>query len=66
MAPRESAPLVNALKPAPNWQAYDIVYYAPRFYNDDTLAEPARITLFLNGVLVQNNFAINAWRPFAA
>jgi hypothetical protein len=55
---KQSAPLVNALKAAPNWQAYDIVYYAPRFYNDGTLAEPARITVFLNGVLVQNNFAI--------
>jgi len=55
---KQSAPLVNALKPAPNWQAYDIVYYAPRFYNDGTLAEPARVTVFLNGVLVQSNFAI--------
>ena len=55
---KQSAPLVNALKPAPNWQAYDIVYYAPRFYGDGTLAEPARITVFLNGVLVQSNFAI--------
>jgi hypothetical protein len=55
---KQSAPLVNALKPAPNWQAYDIVYYAPRFYADGTLAEPARITVFLNGILVQSNFAI--------
>ncbi|HEX4636823.1 MAG TPA: DUF1080 domain-containing protein [Rhizomicrobium sp.] len=55
---KQSAPLVNALKPAPNWQAYDIVYYAPRFYNDGTLAEPARVTVLLNGVLVQSNFAI--------
>lgn len=55
---KQSAPLVNALKPAPNWQSYDIVYYAPRFYNDGTLAEPARITVFLNGILVQSNFAI--------
>jgi len=55
---KQAAPLVNALKPAPNWQAYDIVYYAPRFYNDGLLAEPARVTVFLNGVLVQNNFAI--------
>ena len=54
---KQSAPLVNALKPAPNWQAYDIVYYAPRFYKDGTLAEPARITVFLNGILVQSNFA---------
>jgi hypothetical protein len=55
---KQSAPLVNALKPAPNWQAYDVVYYAPRFYADGSLAEPARITVFLNGVLVQSNFAI--------
>lgn len=55
---KQSAPLVNALKAAPNWQSYDIVYYAPRFYNDGTLAEPARITVFLNGILVQSNFAI--------
>jgi hypothetical protein len=55
---KQSAPLVNALKPAPNWQAYDVVYYAPRFYKDGTLAEPARVTVFLNGVLVQSNFAI--------
>jgi hypothetical protein len=55
---KQSAPLVNALKPAPNWQSYDIVYYAPRFYKDGTLAEPARITVFLNGILVQSNFAI--------
>lgn len=55
---KQSAPLVNALKPAPNWQTYDIVYYAPRFYNDGTLATPARITVFLNGILVQSNFAI--------
>ncbi|HET7083336.1 MAG TPA: DUF1080 domain-containing protein [Rhizomicrobium sp.] len=55
---KQSAPLVNALKRAPNWQSYDIVYYAPRFYADGTLAEPARVTVLLNGVLVQSNFAI--------
>jgi hypothetical protein len=55
---KQSVPLANALKRAPNWQAYDIVYYAPRFYGDGSLAEPARITVFLNGVLVQSNFAI--------
>lgn len=55
---KQSAPLVNALKAAPNWQVYDIVYYAPRFYADGSLAEPARVTVFLNGVLVQSNFAI--------
>ncbi|HVV28214.1 MAG TPA: DUF1080 domain-containing protein [Rhizomicrobium sp.] len=55
---KQSAPLVNALKPAPQWQSYDIVYYAPRFHADGSVAEPARITVFLNGILVQSNFAI--------
>jgi hypothetical protein len=55
---KQSVPLVNALKPAPAWQSYDIVYTAPRFYADGSLAEPARITVLLNGILVQNNFAI--------
>ena len=52
---KQYAPLVNAQRPAPQWQSYDIVYMAPRFYGDGSLAEPARMTIFLNGVLVQNN-----------
>jgi hypothetical protein len=52
---KQYAPLVNAQKPAPAWQSYDIIYMAPRFYGDGTLAEPARMTIFLNGILVQNN-----------
>jgi hypothetical protein len=52
---KQYAPLVNAQRPAPAWQSYDIVYLAPRFYADGSLAEPARMTIFLNGVLVQNN-----------
>jgi len=55
---KQSAPLVNSLKPAPHWQVYDVVYYAPRFYNAGSLAEPARVTVFLNGVLVQSSFLI--------
>jgi len=56
---KQYSPLANALKPAPQWQAYDIVYAAPRFYGDGSLAEPARITVFLNGVLVQNHVALH-------
>jgi hypothetical protein len=52
---KQYAPLVNAQKPAPAWQSYDIIYTAPRFYGDGSLAEPARMTIFLNGVLVQHN-----------
>lgn len=55
---KQYAPLVSAQKPAPGWQNYDIVFLAPRFYQDGSLAEPARVTVFFNGILVQNNVAL--------
>ena len=61
---KQSIPLVNASRPPQTWQTYDIVYTAPRFAKTGKLTAPARITVLLNGVLVQNNFAIQgptAW-----
>jgi hypothetical protein len=54
----QSAPLVNACRKAGEWQSYDVVYMAPRFNPDGKVEIPARITLFQNGVLIQNNFII--------
>ncbi|WP_165246198.1 3-keto-disaccharide hydrolase [Paludisphaera soli] len=48
-------PLYNAAKPPGAWQAYDVAFRAPRFSPDGALREPARVTAFLNGVLVQDN-----------
>jgi hypothetical protein len=48
-------PLVNACRPPGQWQAYDIIYTAPRFDADGKLLSPARITALHNGVLIQNN-----------
>jgi hypothetical protein len=48
-------PLVNASLPPGKWQVYDIIYTAPRFDESDELKSPARLTVFHNGVLVQNN-----------
>jgi hypothetical protein len=53
----QSAPLVNACKPALRWQTYDIVYRAPRFV-DGKLTEHPRVTVMQNGVLIQNNTEI--------
>ncbi len=51
-------PSVNAsLKPG-EWQSYDIIFRRPRFNDDGTVREPARITVLHNGVLVQNNVTI--------
>jgi hypothetical protein len=46
-------PLVNASRKPGEWQSFDIVFEAPRF-EDEKLVRPARVTLFQNGVLVQN------------
>jgi hypothetical protein len=48
-------PLVNASRPPGEWQIYDIIYTAPRFKPDGALLSPVRLTVFHNGVLVQNN-----------
>ena len=48
-------PLVNVCRPPGQWQTYDIVYTAPRFDAEGKLLSPARLTVFQNGVLIQNN-----------
>lgn len=48
-------PLVNACRPPGEWQTYDILYTAPRFDAGGKLLSPARLTVFHNGVLIQNN-----------
>lgn len=47
-------PLVNASRPAGQWQTYDIVFRRPRFDAAGALLSPARNTVFHNGVLVQD------------
>lgn len=54
----QSPPLVNVCRKPGEWQTYDVVYMAPRFNADGSVEIPARITVFQNGVLVQNNFVI--------
>ena len=56
---KDHPPLVNAVKTPLEWNAYDIIYTAPQFKADGRIDAPARITVFLNGVLVQNNTTIN-------
>ena len=52
---KQYPPLVNAAWPAEHWQTYDIICTAPRFAADGSLTSAARLTVLLNGVLVQNN-----------
>lgn len=56
---KDHAPLVNAMRSPLEWNSYDVVYTAPRFKTDGRLDAPGRITVFHNGVLVQNNVTIS-------
>jgi hypothetical protein len=48
-------PLVNVSRKPGEWQTYDILWTPPRFASDGTLKSPARVTVFHNGVVIQNN-----------
>ena len=49
----ENPPLVNASRPAGTWQSYDIIFHQP-IWKDGKVLHPGTVTVFLNGVLVQD------------
>lgn len=55
---KQRPPLVNASRGPGKWQTYDVVFEAPRFSEDGKLVRPAYATVFHNGVLVHNHFAL--------
>jgi hypothetical protein len=59
---KQSAPLVNAMRPPGEWQTYDLVWTAPVFGADGALKSPGYVTLFHNGVLVQNHIQLTLCR----
>lgn len=61
---KQTAPLKNPLRPPGDWNVYDVIYTAPRFKEDSTLFSPARVTVIINGVLVQNNTTITGNTPY--
>jgi len=52
---KQFAPLANPNLAPGEWQNYDVAWKAPRFNTDGSLLSPARVTVYFNGVLVQNN-----------
>jgi hypothetical protein len=58
---KQHMPLVNVCRPPGEWQSYDIIFTAPVFYQSGLVKSAARITVFQNGVLVQNN--VELWGP---
>jgi hypothetical protein len=51
---KQAIPLVNPTRKPGEWQMYDIVWTAPTF-DGSALKTPAYVTVFFNGVLVQNH-----------
>jgi hypothetical protein len=56
---KQAIPLVNASRAPGEWQAYDIIWKAPRFSPGGGLTSPARITVLHNGVLVQDDTVLS-------
>ncbi len=55
---KQSIPLANPTRPPGEWQEYDIIWKAPTFNTDGSLGSPGRVTVFFNGVLVQDDFEV--------
>ncbi len=51
-------PLVNACNPNGQWNSYDVIFHAPKFKADGSLEKAGTMTVFLNGVLVQDHSEI--------
>lgn len=61
---KQSAPLVKALVPTGEWNAYDIIYHAPKFDKVGTKTKSATITVLHSGVLIQDHFEIKGTTEF--
>ena len=55
---KQASPLVNSSREPGTWQTFDVIWTAPAFAADGTLTSPAFVTVFHNGVLVQDNVEV--------
>jgi len=55
---KQSIPLANPMRKPGEWNAYDVAWTAPIFNEDGSVKTPAYVTVFLNGVLVDNHFEL--------
>jgi hypothetical protein len=55
---KQAIPLANPTRPPGQWNVYDVVWTAPIFNSDGSVKTPAYVTVFFNGVLVENHFEL--------
>jgi len=63
---KQTPPQVNAMLLPGTWNAYDVIWTAPRFNDDGSLKSPAAITALQNGVLILNHFELKGDTPYSA
>jgi hypothetical protein len=61
---KQAIPLANPARKPGEWQAYDVVWTAPTFAEDGSVKTPAYVTVFFNGVLVENHFELKGQTLF--
>jgi hypothetical protein len=55
---KQSIPLANPARKPGEWQSYEVIWMAPLFNADESVKTPAYVTVFFNGVLVQNHYEL--------
>ena len=61
---KQAVPLANACKKPGEWQTYDVIWTSPKFSDEGILKSMARVTVFHNGVLVENNLSLLGDTPY--
>ena len=56
---KQGIPLVNPARKPGEWQSYEVIWKAPLFNADGSLKTAANVTVFFNGVLVQDHFELS-------
>lgn len=55
---KQAIPLVNASNSTGEWNSYDVVFHAPEFDAAGKRTKAGTLTVFLNGVLVQDHYGL--------
>lgn len=55
---KQAIPLANPIRAPGEWNEYDVIWTAPTFTASGELATPAKVSVFFNGVVVQDGFVL--------
>ncbi|HEA21166.1 MAG TPA: DUF1080 domain-containing protein [Pricia antarctica] len=61
---KQGPPLAISSAPIGEWNVFDMIYHAPKFNRDDEKIKSGTITIFHNGVIVQDHTEIKGTTPY--